>query len=79
MDDWQIPSQPTLPPTPSQQQQQRMSMNTIGPMHSYHSMRTRPSPYPMNEVKQPYSYQQTSMPMKTNTNSVSSHILELLK
>ncbi|CAF0890430.1 unnamed protein product [Adineta ricciae] len=69
MDDWQIPSQPTLPPTPSQQQQQRMSMNTIGPMHSYHSMRTRPSPYPMNEVKQPYSYQQTSMPMKTNTNS----------
>jgi hypothetical protein len=62
MDDWQLP-----------QQEQRMPMNSIGPIHSYQSMRTRPSPYQINEIKQVYQYQQTStIPVKTNnSNSVS--------
>jgi hypothetical protein len=46
MDDWRI-----------QQQQQKMSMNNIGPMHNY---RTRPNPY---------QYQQS---VKTDSNSVKS-------
>ena len=34
------------------QQQQRMPMNGIGPIHNYHSIRSRPSPYQTNEIKQ---------------------------
>ncbi len=49
MDDWRI-----------QQQQQKMTMNNIGPMHNF---RSRPA----------YQYQQTSpaLSVKTDSNSVS--------
>jgi hypothetical protein len=54
MDDWRIQQQ---------QQQQRMTMNNIGPIHSYHSIRTRPSPY---------QYQQSStISVKTDSSPVS--------
>ncbi|CAF1159396.1 unnamed protein product [Rotaria sordida] len=57
MDDWRI-------------QQQRINMNGIGPIHSYHSLHSRPSPYPINEIKQTYPYQQSStISVKTDSNS----------
>jgi hypothetical protein len=51
MDDWRIQQQ---------QQQQKMTMNNIGPMHNF---RSRPA----------YQYQQTSsaLSVKTDSNSVS--------
>jgi hypothetical protein len=53
MDDWRIQQQ---------QQQPRMSMNNIGPIHSHHSIRSRPSPY---------QYQQSStISVKTDSNLV---------
>jgi hypothetical protein len=57
------------------QPQQRVSMNSIGPIHNYHSIRSRPSPYQLNEIKQTYQYQQSStISVKTDSNSVSSNI-----
>ncbi|CAF0950190.1 unnamed protein product [Rotaria sp. Silwood1] len=57
MDDWRI-------------QQQRINTNGIGPIHSYHSLHSRPSPYQINEIKQTYPYQQTSaISVKTDSNS----------
>lgn len=53
MDDWRN----------QQQQQQRMTGNNIGPIHNYHSMRSRPTPY---------QYPQSStISVKTDTNPVS--------
>ncbi|CAF3452440.1 unnamed protein product [Rotaria socialis] len=57
MDDWRI-------------QQQRINMNGIGPIHSYHSMHSRPSPYQVNQTKQTYPYQPTpAISVKTDSNS----------
>ncbi|CAF4393209.1 unnamed protein product, partial [Rotaria sp. Silwood2] len=57
MDDWRI-------------QQQRINTNGIGPIHSYHSLHSRPSPYQINEIKQTYPYQQSSaISVKTDSNS----------
>jgi hypothetical protein len=53
MDDWRM-------------QQQRMPMNNIGPIHHYHSIRSRPSPYPTYQYQQP-----STMSVKTDSNPVS--------
>ncbi len=47
-------------------QQQRMPMNNIGPIHHYHSIRSRPSPYPTYQYQQP-----STMSVKTDSNPVS--------
>ena len=62
MDEWQI-------------QQHRMVSAGVGPILSYHSMRSRPSPYPlthqMSEIKQSYQYQQNSSTTPSNPASPS--------
>jgi hypothetical protein len=53
-------------------QQSRMAMNGIGPMHSYHPIRSRHSPYQINDNKHPY--QQSTISVRTDSNPVSSNI-----
>ena len=58
MNDWRI--------------QQRVTMNSIGPIRSYHSIRSRSSPYQIHDTKQAYHYQQSpTVSVKTDPNSVS--------
>jgi len=63
MDEWRIQQQ-------QQQQQHRMISGGVGPVLSYHSIRSRSSPYPtahkMNEIKQSYQYQQNSSTTSAN-------------
>jgi hypothetical protein len=60
MDEWRI----------QQQQQQRMVSGGVGPILSYHPIRSRSSPYPspqqMSELKQSYQYQQNSSTTSSN-------------
>jgi hypothetical protein len=61
MDEWRIQQQ---------QQQQRMVSGGVGPVLSYHPIRSRSSPYPspqqMSELKQSYQYQQNSSNTSSN-------------
>jgi hypothetical protein len=61
MDEWRIQQQ---------QQQHRMVSGGVGPILSYHSIRSRSSPYPsphqMSELKQSYQYQQNSSTTSSN-------------
>jgi hypothetical protein len=53
MDEWRL-----------QQQQHRLASGGVGPIHNYHSIRSRSSPYPsthqMSDMKQSYQYPQNS-------------------
>jgi hypothetical protein len=63
MDEWRIHPQ-------QQQQQQRMVSGGVGPVLSYHSIRSRSSPYPsphqMSELQQSYQYSQNSSTTSSN-------------
>lgn len=60
MDEWRI----------QQQQHHRMLSGGVGPVLSYHSIRSRASPYPsphqMSELKQSYQYPQNSSTTSAN-------------